>query len=414
MMDNVAQDDPQIRWLFLDLKSYFASVEQQINPKLRGRPVAIVPIMAESGCCIAASREAKVRGIKTGTGVAEARRLCPGIQIVEARPQRYVEYHHAIVAAVESCIPVTAIHSIDEMACRLTGPQRELDCATELARRIKTTIRRNVGEALTCSIGLAPNRLLAKVACDMQKPDGLTAIRSVDLPSILYSLAPIDIPGIGPRMNRRLEARGITTVQRLCELTRKDMKRLWGGITGERFWYWLHGHDIPDIVTHQSSIGHSHVLPPELRTEAGAYAVLQKLVAKAALRLRQQHLWCTRLFVMVKCFNKRSWEAKIDFAECRDTLTLLEALARLWEERSAGPAHNPFIVAVNLLGLIPGEQHNLSIFEDKRRLALADTMDRVNAKYGRATLYPAALHTVRSAAPTRISFQTIPDSCEWA
>jgi DNA polymerase-4 len=273
-------DANEVHWLFLDMNSYFASVEQQINPKLRGRPVGIVPLMAETSCCIAASREAKKLGIKTGTLAREARRMCPSIRLVEARPQRYVEYHHKIVAAVESCLPVTAVHSVDEMACRLSRPERDVATAVALAQKIKRTIRDTVGEVLTSSIGLAPNKWLAKVGTEMQKPDGLLVIRRCDLPEVLYSLRPIDLPGIGLRMNKRLAARGITTVQRLCRLTEKQMKQLWGGIVGRRFWHRLHGHDIPDVVTHQSSLGHSHVLGPDLRSEAGAYGILQRLLHK--------------------------------------------------------------------------------------------------------------------------------------
>src|SRR5208337_4195962 len=112
---------PALNWLFVDLNSYFASVEQEVRPELRGRPVAVVPMMADTTCCIAASYQAKAHGVKTGTLVGEARRICPGLQLVEARHELYVEYHHRIVAAVEQCVPVTAVLSIDEMGCRLLG-----------------------------------------------------------------------------------------------------------------------------------------------------------------------------------------------------------------------------------------------------------------------------------------------------
>ena len=98
-----------MNWLFVDLNSYFASVEQQDRPELRGKPVGVVPMMADTTCCIAASYEAKAFGVKTGTIVADARRMCPDIVLVEARHELYVDYHHRIVEAVESCLPVTAV-----------------------------------------------------------------------------------------------------------------------------------------------------------------------------------------------------------------------------------------------------------------------------------------------------------------
>ena len=108
-----SDDGQRLNWLFVDMNSYFASVEQDSRPELRGLPIAIVPMMADTTCCLAASYEAKALGVKTGTIVSDAKQLCPGLVLVEARHELYVEYHHRIVEAVESCIPVTAVMSVD-------------------------------------------------------------------------------------------------------------------------------------------------------------------------------------------------------------------------------------------------------------------------------------------------------------
>ena len=171
-----AGQDSELNWLFVDLNSYFASVEQEVRPDLRGRPVGVVPMMADTTVCIAASYEAKAFGVKTGTMVGDAKRMCPEIVLVEARHELYVDYHHRVVEAVESCLPVTAVLSIDEMACRLMGRERPLLAAMELGRKVKATIREKVGPMLRSSVGLATNRYLAKVASDMEKPDGLIAL----------------------------------------------------------------------------------------------------------------------------------------------------------------------------------------------------------------------------------------------
>src|SRR3974390_2747414 len=139
---------PHLNWLFVDLNSYFASVEQQVRPELRGRPVGVVPMLADTTVCIAASYEAKAFGVRTGTIVADARRLCPDIILVEGRHELYTEYHHRVVEAVECCLPVTAVCSIDEMACRLMGRERPLLAAMELGRKVKARIRARVGERL--------------------------------------------------------------------------------------------------------------------------------------------------------------------------------------------------------------------------------------------------------------------------
>jgi DNA polymerase-4 len=150
----------------------FASIEQELRPELRGQPIAIVPIRveAQTGCCIAVSYQAKAYGVKTGFSVADAKLLCPHIILVEARPRLYVEYHHRIAAAIERCIPIQQVMSCDEFACQLLGRERTLLRATAIAYEIKRELR-TVGITLRCSVGLAPNRLLAKIAGDMLAPE---------------------------------------------------------------------------------------------------------------------------------------------------------------------------------------------------------------------------------------------------
>ncbi|MCK6559858.1 DNA polymerase [bacterium] len=406
LSSTVPEMPPPLRWLFLDLNAYFASIEQELRPELRGKPVGVVPVMTDSTCCIAASYEAKAFGVKTGTIVRDAKKLCPKIQLVEARHRVYVEYHHKIVQAVESCLPVAAVLSIDEMACRLIGRERELEKALAFGRKIKQALREKVGSTLRCSVGLAPNRFLAKVATDLQKPDGLVVIRAEDLPGILHPLELQDLPGIGARMNTRLLKHGVYTVQQLCALSKSEMSKVWGGIVGERFWHWLRGDDLPEIATQRRTVGHSHVLPPELRNDEGAYAVAKKLVHKAAVRLRHMNYWAGVLAVNIRFSGEEGWSEQISMVECQDTLTMLEALARLWQERPHG---NPVAVSVTLLDLVPNELHNLSLFEDPKRSKLAQAMDAINAKYGNGVVYFGGIHASKHAAPTRIAFSSIPD-----
>ncbi|WP_222872691.1 hypothetical protein [Hankyongella ginsenosidimutans] len=163
-----------LRWLYVDFNSYFASVEQQEQPRLRGRPVAVVPVDTDFTSAIAASYEAKAYGVRTGTMIRDAKRMCPGLICVPARHDLYVDYHHRALAEIERHIPVTAVCSIDEAACRLMDNEAPADVAIGIARSIKRGLAANVGEYVRCSIGIAPNRYLAKVATDLQKPDGLT------------------------------------------------------------------------------------------------------------------------------------------------------------------------------------------------------------------------------------------------
>jgi DNA polymerase-4 len=418
-----------VAWLFLDLNSYFASVEQELRPELRGRPVAVVPVLADTTACIAASYEAKAFGVRTGTKVGDARKLCKGIELIEARHEVYVDYHHRIVEAVEACVPVTAVMSIDEMACRLIGREQPLLAALDLARRVKQTVRERAGSTLRCSVGLAPNRYLAKIASDMEKPDGLVALTPDILEAALLNLTPRDLPGIGARMEKRLHDCGIHTMAQLLKLGREEMNSVWGGIGGEKLWHWLRGEDFNDPeLAHQKSISQSHVLGPELRTIEGAYAVLHKLLHKAAMRLRSARLWTTHLTLEIKFAVPKStatkqhlsgipqsgWSKGISLIECQDNQTLIEGLQKLWAQRPLGANYEkPFYAGIALGNLAPDHLHTLSLFSglesESRRTRISSAMDSLNLKYGTHTVIAASTLLAGAAAPTRIAFTSIPD-----
>jgi len=174
-MSPKAQPAEQVNWLFLDMNSYFASVEQEVQPQLRSKPTVVVTLDVDSTVCIAASYEAKAFGVSTGTPLSEARKKCPGLNVVEARHEIYIDFHNRIKDAVENCLHVSKIVSVDEMECRLLGRERQPANAQAMAHKVKRAVR-TVGETLRCSVGLAPNRFLAKIASTMQKPDGLITL----------------------------------------------------------------------------------------------------------------------------------------------------------------------------------------------------------------------------------------------
>jgi DNA polymerase IV len=424
-----AAPSPAVNWLFVDLNSYFASVEQDNRPELRGKPVGVVPMLADTTCCIAVSYEAKAHGVRTGTIVADAKRMCPGLMLVEARHELYVDYHHRIVEAVESCLPVTAVLSIDEMACRLMGRERPLLAAIDLAHRVKDRIRERVGPMLRSSVGLATNRYLAKIASDMEKPDGLVALPLDILPEALRQLTLRDLPGIGARTEKRLNEKGIHSMDQLLALDCEQAGQLWGSVWGERLWHWLHGEDFDMSETeHLKSISHQHVLAPEMRTPEKAWAVAHKLLHKAAMRLRAGGLWASSIglavgFAVPRGQNKpvstygmpaKGWKSELKLSECQDNQTLIAALTRLWANRPAGDEYDhPYFIGVFLNGLVPTRLHTLNLFDgledaqSKTRLLAA--MDQLNNKYGMSTLAPATMLTAFKAAPTRIAFHSIPD-----
>lgn len=398
----------ELKWLFLDMNSFFASVEQQLRPELRGRPVGVVPVMADSSCCIAASYEAKSYGVKTGTRISDAKERCLDIQLVQARPAEYVRIHEAIVSAVDSVLPVHKVHSIDEMACRLSGSQCEPDRAIELARQAKQAILHQVGDQLRSSVGLASNRFLAKIASNLQKPDGLSMITASDLPEILYSLELDDLTGIGKGMKARLNAQGIETVEQLCDLSSERLRKVWGGVTGEWWWSALRGHDMPESESKRRTVGHSHVLAPQFRTQSGARAVMVKLIHKAAARLRKLGYFSGEISILLRYPRQDSWQQKQSMEPCQDTHSLLKIFDGLWRQRPVSMA--PLSVGVTLHKLVPESAMSLSLFsEDRRRQDLGKLMDDINMKFGPQSIYAATMQEAAQAAPMRISFTKIPD-----
>ena len=397
--------------LFVDMNSYFASCEQHARPELTGLPIAVAPVATDHTCVIAASYEAKAFGVKTCMPVWEAKKLCPKLRIVLARPELYIKLHHEILAAIDTCIPVKTVCSVDECACELMGAERQPHAAINIARSVKAAIRQRVGPALRCSIGIAPNPYLAKVAADMRKPDGLTVIQQHELPHVLYPLKLDDFSGIGPRMLRRFHQQGITTVEQMYAMTEGGMRSIWGGVVGARMHRLIRGEDVPAPLVKRQSVGHSYVLPPDLRTPEGARGVMYRLLHKAAARMRSMRLWTRRLEVDVEIMRGPAWYARTDVLPCQDTRSLLEAFDAIWQP----PAGTPIRAGITLARCLHDAYVPAPLFEcERKRLAVSRVMDRINLRYGLHAIYYGAMHGAKDAAPLRISFTTIPDpSMPW-
>lgn len=400
-----------LRALYVDFNSYFASVEQQERPRLRGKPIGVLPVLAETTCCIAASYEAKAFGVKTGTPVREARKLCPDIVFVEARPYLYVEYHHRLVEIVESCTPVEKTLSIDEMVCRLTGSQQKKDKALALAAHIKQTIADKAGNCIRSSIGIAPNMFLAKVASDMQKPDGCVIIEPHELPEKLYTLELRDLYGIGRQTEKRLNRHRIFTVPDLYAMNRAQLHAAWGSIEGERMYDKLRGLEPYEASHPRRSLGHSHVLPPELRTPKGAQSVLHRLLQKACMRLRNYELHASAIRISIKFMDEPGWSIENACTPTDDTLQLTQALDTLWK-RFPDDAPPPYKVGISLGRLAESRDETMGLFQRPARRtqhSLDKALDVLNMRYGKNTVYFGGAHNALNNAPMRIAFNHIPD-----
>ncbi|MES2755271.1 MAG: type VI secretion protein ImpB [Pseudomonadota bacterium] len=419
-----------LRWLFLDLNSYFASVEQQLQPALRGRPVIVAPVGSDTTVAIAASIEAKRFGIKTGTPVWEAKQKCPDLVVTPARHDAYVRFHDAIVAEIWRHIPVTKVCSIDEVACRLLDNENDRDHAVALAHRIKAGIRANVGDCLTSSVGIAPNRLLAKLASDLQKPDGLVVFEAAQLPSALFGLELRDISGIGAKMERRLARDGINDIRQLCERRPRDAGSAWGGVNGDRLWYALHGIDLPDKPTQSRTIGHSHVLSPTKRHYDAVRLTARRLALKAASRLRRK-AYRSRLVVLHARFedDKSGWRASAKLPATEDSFVILARLETLFPRLLAAGRARPGgfrlrMVGVTLCEIEPALGDQASLFahldpadplaRETRGLALSRAMDRINQRFGRYAVSVGPLGGGRiDRIGSKIAFGRIPELDEF-
>lgn len=414
----------ELRWLYIDFNSYFASIEQQLNPRLRGRPVAVVPVMTDATCAIAASYEAKAYGIKTGTPIWEAKKRCSDIICVLAQHEHYVEYHHRIIAEVNNHIPVAQVCSIDEVACQLMRNETSPERIAQIARSIKQGLSKNIGEYVKCSIGAAPNKYLAKIATDMQKPNGFTLIEASDLPHKLHSLKLRDLPGIGYNNEKRMHRAGIYDVQTLMALPAKQLRAVWGNIWGEKIYYMLRGIEIPEEKTTRSSIGHSHVMAPELRAPDKAKFVARRLTLKCASRLRRMGYYAGAFHLSARLESGLRIEGGSECYRAQDSVTFLNLLDDAWKALEPSMKHQrikkisvtlynlsqPDISQAELFSALPEKEMRAREKSEK----MSGALDKINHRFGRDSVLIGMLPSQgRSFSGTKIAFTRIPDKEEF-
>lgn len=397
-----------MNWLFTDMNAYFASVEQHLRPELRGHAIGVIPVETEYTCIIAASYDAKRCGVKTGTPVIEARRMCPGIKLIKARPNIYVKVHHAILRSVDQCAPVHKVYSIDEWSIQLLAADKKPANAIALARQIKQQIRADFSPWLACSIGIAPTRLLAKIACDLQKPDGLTVLNTDELPGRIDHLDLDDLCGIGQGIIARLGAAGIYNVRDLWAINRQQAIAIWGSIAGGNWWAGLHGYDEPEAPTRRSSMSHARVLAPELRNDPDAHGIFVRLLCKLGARLRHDGYFAHYLRLTLNDIRGGYWCREIELPCVQDTSALLEKFQKLWRQRTPADAA-PMKVNVEVAGLVQEGQVERVLFtelEKPRRLSQA--IDKINQRWGATAIYFGPMHNYRHHMDDKIAFGRIP------
>ncbi|WP_417548568.1 DNA polymerase Y family protein [Marinobacter segnicrescens] len=320
----------EFRTLYIDMNGFFASCEQHENPALRGKPVAITAVDTNSGACVACSYEAKAFGIKTGTPVWEAKKLCPQIVLLPSRHRLYVRYNLRIGAILDQMAELERIRSVDEFQIRLSGGATEQAGAYELVRAMKARVAQEIGPAIRFSAGVGPNHLLAKIAGKLEKPDGCQWLSPRNMPDRLAHLNLDDLPGISKGIKAKLFAARVWDIHALYSLDPRHARAIWRSVEGERFVRALQGEDIPLVSTERHGYGNGKVLSPENRAIPQAYLVGRWLVEKSTARMRRDGRVASRFTLTVNQIPNGTWSRTIKCEASQDTAYFLDLHRQLW------------------------------------------------------------------------------------
>ena len=371
--------------LHIDMNAFFASVEQQSNPELRGKPIAVIG--RGRTVVTTASYEARALGVKTGMNTWEARKACPQVIFVQGNNRKYTHTSAEIMKILLEYTPMVEVFSIDEAFLDLTGSLSLFGSASRIAYLIKARIRHTFG--LTCSIGIAPNKLLAKLASEMKKPDGLTVIAPQDVSRILERMPIKELCGIGRKTEQQLGLLGITTCGELGRFPVEILRKKFG-VIGDRLHSMGLGDDDSPVVPvgeegEVKSVGHSMTLEHDISSRNEVLKYLLQLAEMVGRRARRYGVAGKTVHLTVRY---------ADFSTFGRQQTRPAHTNRSEEIFGAAVAIlDSFVLTqpVRLLGVritnlrYQGEQ--LPLFTGERRKVLATgAMDLVNNKFGDFTV----------------------------
>ncbi len=393
-------DRPTGMILLVDMDAFFASVEQSLHPQLKGRPVIVCGDPSRRGVVTAASYEARPSGVRAGMPLAEARRLCPHAEYVEGNPRKYVEKSLELLELFLTVTPDVEPFSVDEAFLGLGSRGRTLEEATVVARDIQARIARD--HDLGASIGIGPNKLVAKMASGLQKPRGITALDEEGFRRTYWPLDVQELWGVGPKMSARLNQLGIRTVGDLGRASAPMLEQTFG-VIGPQMREAAWGHDQTPLVPYHEgvdpkSMGHEVTLPEDCRDAEFLEGTLLRLADQVSRRLRGDGFASRTITVKLRDFRfrtitrQRALPVAVD-----DHRSVFEVARALWREHWTGEP-------LRLLGVTAGALEKKSDAEqtelfakDERSQALQKALDRVRDKLGEASVVPAGSLTHRRA-----------------
>ena len=390
--------------MHIDLNSCFATIEQQANPKLRGKPIAVAAYATPLGCILAPSVEAKRFGIKTGMRVKEGKLLCPELIVLSSDPAKYRDVHLKLRQLISSYTNNFSPKSIDEFVLDLEGYPSFTKGMREIGREIKARIKKEIGDWLTVSIGIAPNRFLAKTAAGLHKPDGLDEINKTNFGEVFPQLKLTYLCGIAKQNSARLGSFGIYTVLDFYNAEVRTLKSVFHSVVGYDWHLRLRGWEIDDVQFGRRSYGNSYALPKPLYKKEDLAPILQKLVEKTGFRLRRAGYKTSGVHVAILYRDGNFWhkgkKLKRIIFESRDIFK--EAYRVLCSSPYDNPVAN---LAVSCFNLINCKTAQLELFEDViKKENLAQAVDKINERWGNFVITPARMLGTNTLVPDRIAF----------
>lgn len=390
--------------LHLDLNSCFATIEQQANPHLRGKPIAVAAYDTPRGCIIAPSVEAKRLGIKVGMRVCDGKLLCPSLVVLTPDPAKYRNVHLGLRKIVAGYTDDFYPKSIDEFVLNLEGYPSFTKGMVNVAKELKKRIKSEVGEAITVSIGIAPNRFLAKLAAGLHKPDGLDEINSENFRKVYSEITLLDIHGIKVKNAVRLNNAGIFTVQDFYDA---DLPRLNSAFKSILSYYWylrLRGWEIDDVEFGRRSYGNSYALPVTLSSPEELSPILAKLVEKMGARVRRAGYVAQGIHVALLYREGGFWHKGVTLPkvifDSRDIYK--KAYQMLLMSPYRKPVHT---LAVSVFNLKKERSLQLDFFEDiPKKKKIVAAVDKVNERWGNFVITPARMVNTKGFVPDRIAF----------
>jgi len=377
--------------LLADMDSFFASVHQALDPELQGKPVIVAGDPEKRhGIVLTASYEAKKRGIRTGMGVWEARQRCPEGIFIKPQYHLYVDFSSRVLRIMGDFTPLVEPFSIDEAFMDVTGSQKLFGSPAEIAKKLKERIRRELG--ISCSIGVGPNKLLAKMAAGLQKPDGLTVMTSENIPQLLWPLPIRELFGVGHRYEQHLHKLNIYTIGDLARYPAAILKKKFG-LYGETLWLSANGIDSspvdPDSLNRVKSIGQQITLPRDYKGNEIKVVILE-LADLVAHRVRAGGYLGRTVSLTLKdtnfCWLSRMQTLKRPTNLAADiSAAAFELLQKHWSPR--WPVR---MVGVSLANLFPSQVEQAELFGNREKLrGIEKACDQVRERYGRTAVFRA-------------------------